>query len=81
MPAPAAYSRASTGSPSSSLGVDRVEPAVLEPVRAQLVGEADAPALVPAQVDDDAALVGDPLRASGPAAGRSRSAASRGRRR
>ena len=43
------------------LGVDRVEAPVLEPVGAQLLGEADAATLVPAQVDDHPALGGHPL--------------------
>ena len=48
------YSRLSTGRPSSGVGVDGVQAAVLEPVGLELVGDADATTLVAAQVDDDA---------------------------
>src|SRR5690606_5902099 len=41
--------------------VDRVEAVLLEAIGAELVDEADAPALVAAEVDDDAALGGDRL--------------------
>ena len=53
--APMPYSRVSTGRPSLEVRVDGVEAVVLEVVGLQLVGDADAAALVAAQVDDDAA--------------------------
>ena len=64
------------------VGVDRVAAVVLQLVGLQLVGDPDAPALVAPQVDDHAeAGLGD-LGAWPPAAGRrSRSAATRTRRR
>ena len=59
------------------VGVDGVEALVLQLVGPQLVGDADAPALVAAQVDDDAGA-GRRRSSASPraAAGRSRSAAS-----
>ena len=58
--APMPYSRLSTGRPELHVGVDGVETLVLELVGLQLVGDADPPALVAPQVDDDAeALLGD----------------------
>ena len=52
--APMPYSRLSTGRPSSQVGVDGVVALLLELVGADLVAEADAAALVAAQVDEDA---------------------------
>ncbi len=48
------YSRLSTGQAQLDVGVDGVEAAVLQLVGLQLVGDADPPALVAAQVDDHA---------------------------
>jgi hypothetical protein len=45
--------------PEREVGVDGVEPLLLQAVRAELVDQADAPALVPAHVDDDAAVLLD----------------------
>ena len=62
--------------------LDGVAALVLQRVRAQLVAEADAAALVAAQVDDDAlALGGDALEREVELQCRSRSASSRTRRR
>ena len=56
------YSRLSTGRPELDVRVDRVVALVLQAVGADLVADADAAALVAAQVDDHAeALLGDPL--------------------
>ena len=56
------YSRGSAGEPQLDVRLDRVPPLVLEPVGPQLVGQADRPALVPADIQDDAAsLVADHL--------------------
>ena len=58
--APMPYSRLSTGRPELEVGVDGVEALVLQVVGPQLVGDADAPALVAPQVDDHAqSLFGD----------------------
>ena len=51
---PMPYSRESAGKPELLVRLDGVAALVLERVRAQLVAEADAAALVPAQVHDDA---------------------------
>ena len=64
------------------VGVDGVAALLLEAVGADLVADADAAALVAAQVDDDAAaLLGDELHRRVELRRRSRSAASRTRRR
>ena len=56
------YSRLSTGRPRSRLASTVSRPCVLQLVGADLVADADAPALVAAEVDDHAeALLGDPL--------------------
>ena len=76
------YSRLSTGQAELDVGLDGVAALVLQRVGPELVAEADAAALVAAQVHDDAvALVGDAAPSPRRAAGRSRSAASRTRRR
>ena len=49
------------GQPELDLGVDGVEPGVLQRVGLELGDQADAAALVAAQVDDHAALGRDPL--------------------
>ena len=49
------YSRESTGKPELDVRLDRVAALVLQRVGPDLVAEADAAALVAAEVDDDAA--------------------------
>ena len=51
--APMPYSRLSTGQAQLQVGVDGVVALLLEVVGPELVGQADAPALVAPQVDDD----------------------------
>ena len=76
------YSRLSTGRPELEVGVDGVAALLLEAVGPDLVADADAAALVAAEVDDDAeALLGDQLHGGVELRRRSRSAASRTRRR
>ena len=70
------YSRLSTGKAELEVGVDGVVALVLQAVGADLVADADAAALVAAQVDDDAEpLLGDllpsPRRAATPQSQRS----------
>ena len=56
------YSRLSTGKPELEVGVDGVEPLVLQLVGPELVADADAAALVAAEVHHDAAAcLGDAL--------------------
>ena len=70
------------GQPELEVGVDGVEALVLQLVGLQLVGDPDAPPLVAAEVDDDApSLGGDQRPSPRGAAARSRSAATRTRRR
>ena len=76
------YSRASAGRPSSRLASTVSAPVVLQLVGPQLGQQPDPAALVPAQVEHDpAALGGDRPPWPRPAGRRSRSAASRTRRR